>query len=132
MMDILAEALLSEGYGGISLHQFRILDQVQGGAVGPSDLARMLDVSPPAVTVLLERLEDEGLLRRTSNQHDRRRVDLELTTEGKKLVRRVNAKRRNLINKVLEGMEPGELEHMGASLAAFQDSLRHLRNGRKE
>ncbi len=126
-MDILAESLLQAGYGNVSLHQFRILDMVWDGGVGPSELARLLGISPPAVTVLLERLENEGMLRRSPGSRDRRRVDLELTERGRELVRKVNARRRALVNKVLEGMEGSELESMGRGLAAFRDSYRRLR-----
>lgn len=131
MMDILAESLLREGYDGVSLHQFRILDKVREGLARPSQLARLLGVSPPAVTVLLERLEGMGLLRRTSSIRDRRQVDLDLTDEGEELVRKVNARRRALVKKVLAGMEKEDLERMGPGLAAFQDSYRRLRDERK-
>ncbi|MCU1570649.1 MAG: MarR family transcriptional regulator [Naasia sp.] len=44
----------------------------QGRAVGPKDLARHLDISSASTTVLLDRLEKRGHLRRERSTADRR------------------------------------------------------------
>jgi DNA-binding MarR family transcriptional regulator len=44
----------------------------QGGTVGPKDLARYLDISSASTTVLLDRLEKRGHLRREPSPSDRR------------------------------------------------------------
>lgn len=47
-----------------------------------SDLKRDLDVTTGAITGLIDRLEDQGLVRRVPSQDDRRVVFLELTPAG--------------------------------------------------
>jgi len=62
MVNILAESLLHEKVHGLSAPQFRILDMISQGADKPAEIARMLDVTPSALTWTLEKLENMGLL----------------------------------------------------------------------
>ncbi len=119
MMDILAGSLLAEGYGNVTLHQFRLLDTLRSGVTRPGGLARSLRVSPPSVTAMLERLEGMGLLVRTASPRDRRAVELMLTPEGKEMVRRVNARRRRELRRILERMDGAEVAGMAAGLRSF-------------
>jgi DNA-binding MarR family transcriptional regulator len=51
-----------------------------------SDIARLVDLDPGAVTRLADRLQKKGYLRRASDPADRRSVILSLTRAGRKLV----------------------------------------------
>jgi DNA-binding MarR family transcriptional regulator len=51
-----------------------------------SDIARLIDLDPGAVTRLADRLQKKGFLRRASDPADRRSVILSLTRTGRKLV----------------------------------------------
>ncbi|MFI6688209.1 MarR family winged helix-turn-helix transcriptional regulator [Streptomyces sp. NPDC050485] len=57
----------------------------RGGAASPSQLAADLDLAPASVTGRLDGLERRGLLRRTPSKADRRRVDVQLTDEGRQV-----------------------------------------------
>lgn len=46
------------------------------------DVAHNLNVTPAVVTGLIDRLERRGYVRRVGSQFDRRRVHIELTSEG--------------------------------------------------
>jgi DNA-binding MarR family transcriptional regulator len=87
MVNILAESLMHENVQGLSTPQFRILDMVYHGVDKPADVAKMLDVSPPAITWILEKLENMGLLERGHTKSDRRRIVLGLTSTGQDVVR---------------------------------------------
>ncbi len=50
-------------------------------------------VSPPALTKHVDRLERDGLVTRTPSADDRRRVGLNLTDEGQRVLRRVRSRR---------------------------------------
>lgn len=119
MVNILAEALLREGGEQITAPQFRILDMVANLTGKPAEIARMLGISPPAVTFLLERLEMKGLLRREPGTSDRRRVEIALTGKGADLVRRVNARRRRLLHAILRRMDGPSRGRLASSLAEF-------------
>ncbi len=127
MANILAESLMREGAEHVTLPQFRVLDMVQNLTSKPSDIARMLGVSPPAVSFLVDKLEEKRLLRRALSDRDRRRVELELTREGEELVRRVNAYRRKRLRRILAGMEEDARSRLRESLRAFNQSYLGLK-----
>ena len=54
--------------------QFRILDMIHNLTDKPTEIARMLDVSPPAISFLLEKLEEKGL--------DRKKLSAPSTADG--------------------------------------------------
>lgn len=120
MVNILAEALLREKEEQITVPQFRILDMVANLTDKPAEMARMLNISPSAVTFLLEKLEDRGLLRRSAGTEDRRRVRIEPTARGRELVRKVNTRRRGELAKILARMDAGARNHLEASLKSFR------------
>lgn len=55
----------------------------RGGKAAPSELAADLDLAPASVTGRLDALERRGFVRRRTSTADRRRVDVELTEEGR-------------------------------------------------
>jgi DNA-binding MarR family transcriptional regulator len=57
-----------------------VIDQRPGLSAG--ELATAVALSPGAVTTALDRLEQRGLVRRTRDSEDRRRVMVELTEEA--------------------------------------------------
>src|SRR5919112_227791 len=57
-----------------------VIDQRPGLTAG--ELAKAVGLSPGAVTTALDRLEQHGLVRRTRDPQDRRRVTLEPTEEA--------------------------------------------------
>jgi DNA-binding MarR family transcriptional regulator len=59
-----------------------VIDQRPGLTAG--DLASAVGLSPGAVTTALDRLEQRGLVRRTRDSKDRRRVTVEMTDEAKR------------------------------------------------
>jgi DNA-binding MarR family transcriptional regulator len=127
MVNILAESLMHEKVEGITVPQFRILDMIYSRTDKPSEIARMLDVSPPAITFLLERLEERGLLKRVFSTSDRRRIELELTEAGRDLVKRVNACRKRHLKRVLKGMDERARSQLESSLRDFSRSYMDLK-----
>ncbi len=66
----------------LSISQYRILSILAEGSAQSSALAERLAVRPPSVTAVIDGLVTRGLVERTHREDDRRRVSLELTTEG--------------------------------------------------
>ncbi len=52
----------------------------------PSDIAAYLQISRPSVTSGLTALEKKGHLTRTLSDHDRRKIEIELTGAGRELL----------------------------------------------
>ncbi len=57
----------------------------------PKELAHLLDTPPSVVSVLLADLEERALISRAVDPQDRRRVRLELTPEGERVLAAVHA-----------------------------------------
>lgn len=75
-----------------------------------AELARAGCVDTGAMTRMLDRLEAKGLLRRARCPNDRRIVRLELTDEGRRLCREIPYNLSRVLNAMLRGFTPEELE----------------------
>lgn len=70
-----------------------------------SDLARNLRLKAPTVTVIANRLEEKGLIRRERGSSDRRQVHLFLTPSGKLKAEVLRRIRRKVFNQINSGVE---------------------------
>jgi DNA-binding MarR family transcriptional regulator len=84
-----------------------------------AELAAEEDISPPALSGHVDRLEAAGLVERTRSETDRRRVGLRLTAAGEQLLRRVRARRTTWLAARARALEPEELEAIEAALPAL-------------
>jgi DNA-binding MarR family transcriptional regulator len=84
-----------------------------------AELAAEEDISPPALSGHVDRLETAGLVERERSETDRRRVGLRLTSEGEQLLRRVRARRTTWLAARTRSLEPEELEAIEAALPAL-------------
>jgi len=67
----------------LSMAQFNLLMAIQAaGEITGSELAAQLGVSPPSVSVMVDRLVDRGLLIRRRSARDRRKVVLSLSEQA--------------------------------------------------
>ena len=83
-------ALAAMADAAITLPQVLLLSQVQRrGAASPSDLAAALHVSLPAVSQMIDRLVQQGLLDRTEDSVDRRRKSLTTTARALSFMRKL-------------------------------------------
>ena len=80
------------------------------------ELAAEERISAPALSGHVDRLEKAGLIQRTRDETDRRRVGLALTDEGAAVLKRVRARRTSWLADRLKGLEPAELEAVEAAL----------------
>jgi DNA-binding MarR family transcriptional regulator len=88
-----------------------------------AELAAEEGISPPALSGNVDRLERASLLRRVRSEEDRRRVGLELTDEGQKLMRRIRARRTTWLTARLRGLEAAELEAIERAIPALSQLL---------
>jgi long-chain acyl-CoA synthetase len=66
--------------------QYRTLTQLGEGAEAASSLAAKLAVSRPSVTAVVEGLVERGLVDRRHSDEDRRRVSVNLTGSGRRVL----------------------------------------------
>jgi long-chain acyl-CoA synthetase len=70
----------------LSVPQYRVLALLAGGPAASSWLADRLTVSPPSVTAVVDGLVARALVVRNPDPSDRRRLNLELTEAGRRLL----------------------------------------------
>src|SRR5437762_959275 len=82
---MLDETLEERGLSSGEWHVLGRLSRSEGGRRAAGGLAKKVDLSSAAMTNRLDRLEKAGLVRRLQDETDRRSVQVEITTEGRKL-----------------------------------------------
>ena len=88
-----------------------------------AELAAEEGISPPALSGNVDRLERAGLLARVRSTEDRRRVGLELTEDGVKLLRRIRARRTTWLAGRLGELDAGDLNALAAAAPALRKLL---------
>ncbi len=96
---------------GITSAQYVILVRLAERDVdSASGLCRGVSYDPGAMTRMIDRLEKKGLVRRVRRADDRRKVDLELTAEGKAVRPKLIAAVVKVMNHRLRGFSKAEAE----------------------
>jgi DNA-binding MarR family transcriptional regulator len=96
---------------GLSQPRARLLRRLdEDGPRVMSELSRALDVTPRAVTALVDGLEASGLVRRCEHPHDRRATLVELTAAGRQTCREMRDGHRRLAEELLGGFSEPELD----------------------
>jgi long-chain acyl-CoA synthetase len=70
----------------LTLPQYRVLGVLVEGSAAASGLAGRLAVRPSSVTAIIDGLVARGLVDRTHQEDDRRRIALRLTEEGERVL----------------------------------------------
>jgi DNA-binding MarR family transcriptional regulator len=84
-----------------------------------SVLATAESVSQPNMTQLINRLEREGLARKSAGDHDRRTVVVEVTAEGKRVVRERRSQRAAALRKLIAGLSEEDADVITHSVPAL-------------
>jgi DNA-binding MarR family transcriptional regulator len=102
---------------GVSPEQVALLVGIKySPGIGVRELAARERVTPPALSNHVDRLERDGLVSRTPDASDRRRVGLTLTDEGQRVLRRVRSRRTAWLATRLRGLSPDELDAVEAAI----------------
>ncbi|EQD71243.1 Bacterial regulatory protein, MarR [mine drainage metagenome] len=103
---------------GLTARQFLLLRVLEeGGPVNASAVGQRLSVSPANVSGLVDRLERKHYLKRNRWADDRRKVQLEITPEGRKAFRRARRDRELLLRAVFDGLSLRERRMLVKGLA---------------
>jgi DNA-binding MarR family transcriptional regulator len=82
----------------------------------PKRLAQALRLSPPNVTVLVDRLAGRDLVQRQRSPDDGRATIVQLTARGAELARRAHHASRTMEDGLLQALTPGERALLGELL----------------
>lgn len=110
--DYLARHNLSQGRFIVMMLLYRVKDS----PLNPCDLADKAGVTRATMTGLLDGLERDGLLTRTTVATDRRMLDVTLSEKGKTFLESIMPGYFRLIRKCMTGLSQSEKEQMIALL----------------
>ena len=105
--------------------QQRLVIRIVGSFPGLSagDLAGILHIHPSTLTGILQRLDERGLLRRTTHPGDGRRLRLELTPKGRRLMLPAVGTVEAAVKRALGRVEPADVDTTRRLLAGLATAL---------
>lgn len=97
----------------IPFAQARLLSTIEDrGEARISDLAALDHCSQPTMTTQVRRLEDAGMVTRTTDPQDARAVLIKITAEGKRALRQARADRGAAVDPYLERLSEADRERL--------------------
>ena len=109
---------------GVSPGQLSLLGLIDGNpGIGVAELATREGTSMPSVCSHIDRLEASGLITRRQAERDRRRVDLEVTAEGQRVLKSIRSKRTAWLSARLSKLADTDLAAVAAAIAPLEALL---------
>jgi DNA-binding MarR family transcriptional regulator len=112
---------------GLSMSQYNILRILRGArpnAVKISEVAERMITRDPDVTRLVDRLIQQGLVKRQRDTEDRRVVRVEITGAGLAMLSRLDGPSIEQISAVMAGLEPDQLRTLDTLLNEVRAGIR--------
>lgn len=114
---------------GTSLSRFDVLANLarcQGHAAGATELSRMLLASQGNITRLLDRMEQDGLVRRRQDPGDGRISQVQMTPAGERLFDRLARDHEGWTDGVFADLTNGDLKRLIGLLGKLRRQLKGL------
>jgi len=109
---------------GFSFLQYQILAWLRDGiALNPRDICMQYRHNSGALTRVIDQLEEKGFIERLRRDRDRRKVELQLTDAGRKVIERLIPLVVDQLNQVLQDFSSDELQQLTRLLIKFNTSL---------
>ncbi len=96
------------------------------GECGVSDIANHLGFTKPAASQMVERLVQQGLLKRTEDVNDRRVKQITLTPNGQSLIEGGIDARRRWMEQLTKTLTPEEQQDIAGALILLTEAARKL------
>jgi DNA-binding MarR family transcriptional regulator len=109
--------------------QARLLSTIEDqGPTRISDLAALDHCAQPTMTTQVRRLEDAGMVSRTTDPGDARAVLIEITKAGAETLRQVRADRADVIGPYLDALGDDDRQTLSAAVRVMYRLLDDVRN----
>jgi DNA-binding MarR family transcriptional regulator len=111
-----------------SYTEARLLSSVSDGPRRITDLAELEGLAQPTTTLLVKRLEEQGLVRRERQTHDQRVVLVWLTEAGEAALRDLRALASASLRRHLDAMPDQQLEELTVATDALAELITRLQS----
>ena len=108
----------------LSLVQVRALRRLSKQVHSLGQLGAELSLAPPAMTRIVDRLEERGLIKRIRDVEDRRKVLATLTEKGRRLVSSVPLLEGTAIRTAVARMKIADRERIAKAILEFNSAVR--------
>ena len=109
---------------GMTLQQFSVLVVLaRAGPVPMRTLSKELQVTPPNITGVVDRLERKELVKRLADPGDRRKKEIQLTAKGENLYERVRKGYSASIQESLDALTREEQEILAKLLRKLRNEI---------
>ena len=116
----------------ITLTQLSVMRVLRSGPQTVGRLGAEVGLSPASVTRLVDRLERRKLVTRSRDLADRRRVDVQLTAAGERLLGETRLFRGSALHEAVEAMTAEERRRLTAGLTRFVELARGIASREEE
>jgi DNA-binding MarR family transcriptional regulator len=94
-----------------------------GGSLSPTKIADRLIITTASMTSLLDTLQRRGLVQRTPDATDRRRVVVTITADGRTVIRRLLPEMLALQEEVAAALSPGDRAELVRLLSTLRAGI---------
>ncbi len=114
MMDDISKMLTrfvhnTESLADLTITQFKTLVMINdSGPCSVNDLAQILNIAPSTTSELIDRLFKAGLVTRERSLEDRRKINLDLSESGKKLLKEKREESKKCLINILQQLSGRE------------------------
>lgn len=102
-------AVREKGLGSLSIIQFYVLMYVSREETRARDLSTVLNVSPAAITKIVDHLVEHGLISRTRSLKDRRSATLKITPAGRAALEKSRRARTRMLRMLIDPLSKEEI-----------------------
>ena len=125
IMDIEQTAIINQEFKDITNNDMHVIEAIGIGAPkNMSSIAKELSVTVGTLTIALNRMVKKGYVVRRRGDTDRRVVYISLSDRGRSAYEHHARFHREMIQSVMEELEPGELETLIRALTKLNDWFR--------
>jgi MarR family transcriptional regulator for hemolysin len=108
---------------GVTRAQWKVLFRLERQpGLRQVELADILDVEPITLCRIVDRLEEAGLVERTSDPSDRRAWRLHVTANAQPLIEKLKAVGSELVEDAFSGIDPKDMDIARTVLARARDN----------
>lgn len=110
----------------VSRTEVGVMRSLTAGPRRITELAAEERVTQPAITLLVNRLQERGWVERVPDESDRRAVLVSLTPDGHEAFGRLRAEYRALLHEEMASLEDSEVETLAAAVAILDKVIDRL------
>lgn len=118
----MASELTREGLD-LNFSQYIVLKNLKNGPAMSSELADCAAINAGAMTRVIDKLVEQGVVERNPTPNDRRAWQVELTAEGNKLTKRLDKCGERTLSAAFDGVSAKQLTELEATLEQIVSNL---------